>query len=131
MVLRGLLIIAWWCVLLSTALAEIEVSAPGQQQIPLALTRFLPMSGEIDKGLADEVHEALSYDFDLAGMFEFVDPRAFLGDAGSHLVGYAMAVLAILPSFHTAEDPRPLETAWLSAPSQKCPLTRYGRQDSG
>lgn len=34
--------------------------------------------------------------------------RAFLGDAGSHLVGYAMAVLAILPSFHTSTDPRPL-----------------------
>jgi UDP-GlcNAc:undecaprenyl-phosphate GlcNAc-1-phosphate transferase len=33
--------------------------------------------------------------------------RAFLGDAGSHLVGFAMAVLAILPSFYTAQDPRP------------------------
>ncbi|MCU0772290.1 MAG: undecaprenyl/decaprenyl-phosphate alpha-N-acetylglucosaminyl 1-phosphate transferase [Verrucomicrobia bacterium] len=37
-------------------------------------------------------------------------PRAqvFLGDAGSHLVGFCVAVLAILPSFHTAQDPRPL-----------------------
>jgi UDP-GlcNAc:undecaprenyl-phosphate GlcNAc-1-phosphate transferase len=33
--------------------------------------------------------------------------RAFLGDAGSHLVGFCMAVLAILPSFHTSQDPRP------------------------
>ena len=34
--------------------------------------------------------------------------RAFLGDAGSHLVGYCMAVLAMLPTFHTETDPHPL-----------------------
>jgi UDP-GlcNAc:undecaprenyl-phosphate GlcNAc-1-phosphate transferase len=30
-----------------------------------------------------------------------------LGDSGSHLVGYLLAVLAILPHFHTASHPRP------------------------
>jgi UDP-GlcNAc:undecaprenyl-phosphate GlcNAc-1-phosphate transferase len=37
----------------------------------------------------------------------FPRARAFLGDAGSHLVGYLLAVLAILPHFYTARHPRP------------------------
>jgi UDP-GlcNAc:undecaprenyl-phosphate GlcNAc-1-phosphate transferase len=46
----------------------------------------------------------------LVGFLPYNYPRAkaFLGDAGSHLVGYCMAVLAMLPSFHTETDPRPL-----------------------
>jgi len=46
----------------------------------------------------------------LLGFLPYNYPRArvFLGDSGSHLVGYCMAVLAILPSFHTEQDPRPL-----------------------
>lgn len=39
--------------------------------------------------------------------YNFPNARTFLGDAGSHLVGYLMAVLAILPHFHTPENPRP------------------------
>jgi UDP-GlcNAc:undecaprenyl-phosphate GlcNAc-1-phosphate transferase len=44
----------------------------------------------------------------LAGFLPYNFPRArsFLGDAGSHLVGYLLAVLAILPHFHTPEQPR-------------------------
>lgn len=38
--------------------------------------------------------------------FNFPRARAFLGDSGSHLVGYLLAVLAILPHFHTAQEPR-------------------------
>ena len=38
----------------------------------------------------------------------FPNARAFLGDAGSHLTGYLLAVLAILPHFYTAQRPRPL-----------------------
>ncbi len=38
--------------------------------------------------------------------YNFPRARAFLGDAGSHLVGYLLAVLAILPHFHTPRDPR-------------------------
>jgi len=43
----------------------------------------------------------------LAGFLPFNFPRAsaFLGDAGSHLTGYLMAVLAILPHFYTAKHP--------------------------
>jgi UDP-GlcNAc:undecaprenyl-phosphate GlcNAc-1-phosphate transferase len=46
----------------------------------------------------------------LAGFLPFNFPRAsaFLGDAGSHLVGYLMAVLAILPHFYTPQEPRVL-----------------------
>jgi UDP-GlcNAc:undecaprenyl-phosphate GlcNAc-1-phosphate transferase len=45
----------------------------------------------------------------LLGFLPYNFPRAtaFLGDAGSHLVGFLLAVLAILPHFHTARHPRP------------------------
>lgn len=44
----------------------------------------------------------------LAGFLPFNYPRAsvFLGDSGSHLVGYWMAVLAILPHFYTPQTGR-------------------------
>jgi len=38
--------------------------------------------------------------------YNFPRARAFLGDSGSHLVGYLLAVLAILPHFYTARHPR-------------------------
>jgi UDP-GlcNAc:undecaprenyl-phosphate/decaprenyl-phosphate GlcNAc-1-phosphate transferase len=38
--------------------------------------------------------------------YNFPKASAFLGDSGSHLVGYLLAVLAILPHFHTSENPR-------------------------
>jgi UDP-GlcNAc:undecaprenyl-phosphate GlcNAc-1-phosphate transferase len=43
----------------------------------------------------------------LLGFLPFNFPRAsaFLGDAGSHLVGYLLAVLAILPHFYTRRHP--------------------------
>jgi UDP-GlcNAc:undecaprenyl-phosphate GlcNAc-1-phosphate transferase len=46
----------------------------------------------------------------LAGFlpWNFPNARAFLGDAGSHLVGYLLAVTAILPHFYTKQNPRPL-----------------------
>jgi UDP-GlcNAc:undecaprenyl-phosphate GlcNAc-1-phosphate transferase len=37
----------------------------------------------------------------------FPKARAFLGDAGSHLVGFLMAVLAILPHFYSSKHPHP------------------------
>jgi UDP-GlcNAc:undecaprenyl-phosphate GlcNAc-1-phosphate transferase len=40
--------------------------------------------------------------------FNFPKARAFLGDAGSHLVGFLVAVLAILPNYYSREAPRPL-----------------------
>ncbi len=46
----------------------------------------------------------------LAGFLPHNYPQAssFLGDGGSQLVGYLMAVLAILPHFYTRSHPRPL-----------------------
>jgi UDP-GlcNAc:undecaprenyl-phosphate GlcNAc-1-phosphate transferase len=46
----------------------------------------------------------------LVGFLPFNYPKAsaFLGDAGSHLVGFLMAVLAILPHFYSTENPRRL-----------------------
>lgn len=38
--------------------------------------------------------------------YNFPCARAFLGDAGSHLVGYLLAVLAILPHFYSRVHPR-------------------------
>ena len=38
--------------------------------------------------------------------YNFPRARAFLGDAGSHLVGYLLAVLAVLPHFYTVRHPR-------------------------
>ena len=38
--------------------------------------------------------------------YNFPRARAFLGDSGSHLVGYLLAVLAILPHFYTPRHPR-------------------------
>jgi UDP-GlcNAc:undecaprenyl-phosphate GlcNAc-1-phosphate transferase len=40
--------------------------------------------------------------------WNFPDARAFLGDSGSHLVGYLLAVMAILPHFYTRQNPHPL-----------------------
>ena len=45
----------------------------------------------------------------LAGFlpWNFPNARAFLGDAGSHLIGYLLAVMAILPHFYTKQNLRP------------------------
>jgi len=45
----------------------------------------------------------------LAGFlpWNFPHARAFLGDAGSHLVGYLLAVMAILPHFYNRQHPHP------------------------
>lgn len=40
--------------------------------------------------------------------WNFPNAKSFLGDAGSHLVGYLLAVMAILPHFYTQQNPRPL-----------------------
>jgi UDP-GlcNAc:undecaprenyl-phosphate GlcNAc-1-phosphate transferase len=44
----------------------------------------------------------------LLGFLPYNFPKAssFLGDAGSHLTGYLLAVLAILPHFYSTENPK-------------------------
>ena len=46
----------------------------------------------------------------LLGFLPYNYPKAsvFLGDAGSHLVGYLLAVLAILPHFYSKKNPSTL-----------------------
>jgi UDP-GlcNAc:undecaprenyl-phosphate GlcNAc-1-phosphate transferase len=46
----------------------------------------------------------------LLGFLPYNFPRAksFLGDSGSHLVGYLLSVLAILPHFYTSKNRHPL-----------------------
>ena len=40
--------------------------------------------------------------------FNFPNAKAFLGDAGSHLIGFLVAVLAILPNFYSEQTPHRL-----------------------
>jgi len=40
--------------------------------------------------------------------YNFPEASAFLGDAGSHLAGYLLAVVAILPHFYSKNNPEPL-----------------------
>jgi UDP-GlcNAc:undecaprenyl-phosphate GlcNAc-1-phosphate transferase len=46
----------------------------------------------------------------LLGFLPWNYPRAsaFLGDAGSHVTGFLLAILAILPSFHSPDHPNPI-----------------------
>jgi len=50
----------------------------------------------------------------LAGFLPFNYPRAsvFLGDSGSHLVGYLLAVLAILPHFYSTRTSGHVHSRW-------------------
>lgn len=52
---------------------------------------------------------ALAVSGALLGFLPYNYPRAtaFLGDSGSHLTGYLLAVLAILPHFYSAANPNP------------------------
>ena len=84
MLLRWLAAALLCLVLPHTALAatEIEISSPGEQSIPLGLTKFLPDQGARSDRIADEFNEVLVADLDLSGLFRFVDPQSFLDDAG-------------------------------------------------
>ena len=39
--------------------------------------------------------------------YNFPRARSFLGDSGSHLIGYLLAVLAFLPHFYSVRHPHP------------------------
>ncbi|MCK5826240.1 MAG: Tol-Pal system beta propeller repeat protein TolB [Desulfuromusa sp.] len=70
--------------LCSTAFAaRIEISAPGEQTIPLALTRLLPMGvGGAHPAVATEFQQVLLGDLELSGLFDMTNPASFLSDAG-------------------------------------------------
>ncbi|MEJ2490689.1 MAG: Tol-Pal system beta propeller repeat protein TolB [Desulfuromonadales bacterium] len=83
--MRWLLVAALFTIVLpgiSFAATEIEISAPGEQTIPLALTRLLPDQQTPVADLAEDFDEVLIADLDLSGLFRFVDPASFLDDAG-------------------------------------------------
>ena len=67
--------------LAAPAAADIEIRAPGQQTIPLAITTFLPLDQGVKPSVAAEFNEVLNSDLDLSGLFRMVDPAAFLSDA--------------------------------------------------
>ena len=70
-----------WALFAGPALAvKIEISAPGEQTIPLAITALLPI-GAAQPGIADEFQQVLASDLDFSGLFELVDPQSFLDDA--------------------------------------------------
>ena len=77
--LQWLLLIA--LVLSKPALAaDIEISAPGEQSIPLALTRLLSTDGA-SREAAEQFHQTLEGDLSFSGFFRFIRPEAFLDDA--------------------------------------------------
>jgi UDP-GlcNAc:undecaprenyl-phosphate GlcNAc-1-phosphate transferase len=78
----GLGVIAGWCIAVLAARDGQYLVAATALLVTGALAGFLPHN--------------------------FPKARAFLGDAGSHLAGYLLAVLAILPHFYTPGKPRPL-----------------------
>ncbi|MCK5913315.1 MAG: PD40 domain-containing protein, partial [Desulfuromusa sp.] len=70
------------CFLCSAAFsARIEISAPGEQTIPLAMTRLLPMGVGAHPAVAKEFQQVLLGDLELSGLFDMVDPASFLSDA--------------------------------------------------
>ena len=83
MLMRWFIVCLFCFVLPLSALAatEIEISSPGEQSIPLALTRLLPNKGPESAQISGEFNEVLDADLDLSGLFRFVDPEAFLDDA--------------------------------------------------
>ncbi len=62
------------------AATRFEISSPGEQAIPLALTRLVPMASP-QAGVAEEFNQVLLGDLDMSGLFDPVDPASFLSDA--------------------------------------------------
>lgn len=79
----GFLIIFALCFFSSyTFAARIEISSPGEQTIPLAMTRLIPTGvGSPQPAIAEEFQQVLQGDLELSGLFDLVDPASFLSDA--------------------------------------------------
>ena len=93
MLMRRFIVCLFCLILPCSALAatEIEISSPGEQSIPLALTRLLPDKSQVSLQVAEEFNEALGADLDLSGLFRFVAPESFLDDA-EHIGLYSTQV---------------------------------------
>ena len=76
-----LLVILLLMIYCSSAVAAVEISSPGKQQIPLALTQFMSMDGGADPAMINEFSAVLAADLELSGLFALIDPRAFLADS--------------------------------------------------
>lgn len=63
------------------AQAEIVISGPGQQTIPLAIAPSLPQAGTAAAAIGSAFGETLHNDLLQSGIFALADPRAFLSDA--------------------------------------------------
>jgi len=82
--MRLIIVIVSFCLFLLTTpgfAAKVEISAPGQQTIPLAITQLLPIEGGAQPEIAREIHDVLTWDLDLSGLFSMIDPDSFLSDA--------------------------------------------------
>ncbi len=75
--LTFVLLLALWT---SPVFAQIEIRAPGQRTIPLAVVDFLPMGEKVPE-ISQELRDALVGDLDLSGLFTLTDPASFLSDA--------------------------------------------------
>ncbi len=93
MLLRWFMVLLLCCAVPWSAFAatELEISSPGEQSIPLALTNLLPQESSPSSKVVGEFHEVLVADLDLSGLFRFVDPDAFLDDA-DHIGLYSTQV---------------------------------------
>lgn len=93
MLLRWFMVFLLCCLAPWSALAatEIEISSPGEQSIPLALTNLLPKESSPSAQVVEEFNEVLEADLDLSGLFRFVDADAFLDDA-DHIGLYSTQV---------------------------------------
>ncbi|PLY03526.1 MAG: Tol-Pal system beta propeller repeat protein TolB, partial [Desulfuromonas sp.] len=77
---RALLLVIFFVSVVHAADVRFEITKPGEQTIPLAVTQLLPIDAPL-AGVAEEFHDALVGDLELTGLFDLVDEAAFLSDA--------------------------------------------------
>ncbi|MFO7813663.1 MAG: hypothetical protein R6V21_11900, partial [Pelovirga sp.] len=83
LLMRLLIVTLLTLIFVNSALASrIEISSPGQQAIPLALNRILPIT-TAQPEIAAEFDRVLEDDLEFSGLFRFIDPASFMRDAES------------------------------------------------
>lgn len=81
MMTRLLLLFFLWSMTILPARAEIVISGPGQQTIPLAIAPSLPLSAASLPAIGIAFNETLHNDLLQSGIFDLADPASFLDDA--------------------------------------------------